>query len=59
MDAFTYAELFVGLLSAVGAGILMVVATSRSPKILRDEIARRVERSAALLDRCKDATTTR
>jgi len=46
-------ELLAGLCSAAGAAVLMlVVATGRSPKCLRDEIAQRIENSITVLDRC-------
>ncbi|MDR6855460.1 hypothetical protein [Variovorax guangxiensis] len=57
MDVVTSSELMTGLLSAIGTGILLVLATSRAPKALHDEIALRVERSIALIDTCKDART--
>ena len=53
MNAFTQMELFAGLFSVAGAAVLMlVVATGRSPKCVRDEIAQRIETSIAVLDRC-------
>jgi hypothetical protein len=52
MSAMTYAGLLVGLFSAVGAGI--VVAVGKTPKLLRDEIAQRVQESIAVIDGCKD-----
>ncbi|KWT84348.1 MULTISPECIES: hypothetical protein [unclassified Variovorax] len=55
MDVLTISELMTGLLSVIGTGILLLLATSRSPKPLHDEIARRVEHSIALLDTCKDS----
>jgi hypothetical protein len=57
MDVVTSSELMTGLLSAIGTGILLVMATSRAPKTLHDEIALRVERSIALIDTCKDSRT--
>lgn len=55
MSALTYAELLVGLFSAVGAGIM--VAASKTPKLLRDEIAQRIQQSIAVIDGCKDRPT--
>jgi hypothetical protein len=55
MDVLTFSELMTGLLSVLGTGILLLLVTSRTPKALHDEIARRVERSIALLDTCKDS----
>ncbi|VTU28772.1 hypothetical protein H6CHR_03059 [Variovorax sp. PBL-H6] len=50
MDVLTTTELMTGFLSVLGTGILFLMVTSRAPKQLHDEIARRVERSIALLD---------
>jgi len=55
MDVLTSSELMTGLLSVLGTGILFLLATSRAPKALHDEIALSVERSIALIDTCKDS----
>jgi len=55
MDVLTSSELLTGLLSVLVTGILLLVATSRTPKALHDEIALSVERSIALIDTCKDS----
>ena len=55
MDVLTSSELMTGLLSAIGTGILLMLATSRTPKALHDEIALRVERSIELIDTCNDS----
>lgn len=55
MDVLTFSELMTGLLSVLGTGILFLLVSSRTPKALHDEIARRVEHSIALLDTCKDS----
>ena len=56
MDALTISELMTGLLSVIGTGLLLfMVATSRAPKALHDEIAQRVERSIAAIDACNDS----
>lgn len=57
MDVLTSSELMTGLLSVLGTGILLLLATSRAPKALHDEIALSVERSIALIDTCKDSRT--
>lgn len=57
MDVLTSSELMTTLLSVLGTGLLFMLATSREPKALHDEIALRVERSIALLDTCKDSRT--
>ena len=57
MDVLTSSELMTGLLSALGTGILLLLATSRAPKALHDEITLSVERSIALIDTCKDSRT--
>lgn len=54
MDVLTYSELLTGLLSVVGTAVLFLLATSRAPQSLHDEIALRVERSIAMIDTCKD-----
>lgn len=59
MDLLTLTELMTGLLSLLGTGYLFLLVTSRAPKALHDEIARRVERSIALLDTCKDGRSIR
>jgi hypothetical protein len=55
MDVLTYPELMTALLSVLGAGLLLMLASSREPKALHDEIALSVERSIELLDTCKDS----
>ncbi|VTU18814.1 MULTISPECIES: hypothetical protein [unclassified Variovorax] len=50
MNAFTYMDLLVALFSVVGAGVLIMVAVSRSPKILHDEITQRIEQSITVID---------
>ncbi|MDM0072878.1 hypothetical protein QTH90_00675 [Variovorax sp. J2P1-59] len=53
MNALTHLELFAGLFSAAGVAALMFnVATGRSPKFLRDEIAQQIEKSITVLDCC-------
>ncbi|WP_158100971.1 hypothetical protein [Variovorax sp. JS1663] len=54
MDVLTLSELMTGLLSVIGTGLLLMLATSRAPKALHDEIALRVERSIAAIDACED-----
>ncbi|MGJ7508940.1 hypothetical protein [Variovorax sp. GT1P44] len=56
MNVFTQLELFAGLFSAVGAGILMMVAISRPPRFLHEEIAQRIEESITVIDQCRDLT---
>ncbi len=58
MELFTQAEFFAGLFSIVGAGILIVVVVSRSPKQLGDEMANRVQETVTLLGRLDDAIDT-
>ncbi len=55
MELVTQAEFFAGLFSIVGAGILIVIVTSRSPKQLGDEMANRVQQTVTLLDRIDDS----
>jgi len=55
MDVLTSSELMTGLLSVLATGILLLLAASRTPKDLHDEIALRVERSIALIDTCEDS----
>ncbi|MBC7393788.1 fructoselysine-6-P-deglycase FrlB-like protein [Variovorax sp. GrIS 2.14] len=55
MELFTQAEFFAGLFSIVGAGILIVIVVSRSPKQLGDEMANRVQETVTLLGRLDDA----
>jgi hypothetical protein len=54
MSAITYAELLVGLFSAVGAAILLMGSSSRTPQPLQEEIAQRIRRSIDLIDGCRD-----
>jgi hypothetical protein len=58
MDVLTASELMTGLVSVLGAGYLFLLVTSRAPKALHEEIARRVEHSIALLDSCKDSRSS-
>lgn len=58
MELFTQAEFFAGLFSIVGAGILIVVVVSRSPKQLGDEMANRVQETVTLLGRLDDSIDT-
>ncbi|MGK6306635.1 hypothetical protein [Variovorax sp. DT-64] len=57
MDVLTASELMTGLVSVLGTGYLFLLVTSRAPKALHEEIARRVEHSIALLDTCKDSSS--
>lgn len=54
MNVFNQLELFAGLFSAVGAGILMVMAIGRPPRFLHEQIAQRIEESITVIDQCKD-----
>jgi hypothetical protein len=58
MELFTQAEFFAGLFSVVGAGILIVIVVSRSPKQLGDEMANRVQETVTLLGRLDDSIDT-
>ncbi len=52
MQLLSHTELFFGLFSVVGAGILIVIALSKSPRFLRETMADRVRQSIAVLDTC-------
>lgn len=54
MNSLLFAELCVGLFSVLGAGIVILVMTDRTPKALDAEIASRVERSITVLGDLQD-----
>ena len=58
MELFTQAEFFAGLFAIIGAGILIVIVVSRSPKQLGDEMANRVQETVTLLGRLDDSIDT-
>ncbi|GAA4341185.1 hypothetical protein GCM10023165_21670 [Variovorax defluvii] len=57
MDVLIVSELMTGMLAIIGTGLLFMLATSRAPKALHDEIALRVERSIAAIHACEDRHT--
>ena len=52
MQILSHAEFLFGLFSLVGAGVLVIVAIGKSPRLLHEEMADRVKQSIAVLDTC-------
>jgi hypothetical protein len=49
MNALTYMDLLVALLSVVSTGTLIMIAMNRSSRMLHDEIAERIEQSITVI----------